>query len=113
MDRNDVYLSGKISGLAYSKTSDGKEFAYFLLEQNTYDRLSADKSEKQGISNLIRVMVFDERHVDYLKKVKAKNGNNVYVYARLNTHRYEKKGIEVFQINVVARTIAIVKTKAE
>lgn len=111
IDKNFVFLEGIVGDdYKYMKTRDGKDFATFTLYINSFNKEYRDKTEA-AIYVHIRIMVFDARLVEYLKKVKPRNGNRVSILGRLNSHKNEYKGTELWQNDVVVRDIHIIKTK--
>lgn len=109
--RNDVYLTGIIGqGFEYKKTQEGAEFATFLLEMNNGYMRKEDSTVHDKLMYL-RVMVFDSRLVEYLKNNGAKNNDAVSIFARLNSKKYEKKGIVLYQINIIANDIILIRNR--
>lgn len=111
MDLNFVMLQGKIGNdLQYRKTKDGANFATFSIVINSYNKELKDKTEQRN-ETYIRIMAFDNRIVEYMQRVNAKQGNRVNVVARLNSHKSEYKGVAIVQNDVVARDVTVIKAK--
>lgn len=114
MDKNIVYLEGRIgTDFKYGKTQEGKDFATFslVLSSSSYDREVHDSTERNFSETYIRILCFDKRQVEYLRRINANSGQRVCVYGRLSSHRTEYKGVDFIQNNVVVRDLSILKTK--
>lgn len=113
MDLNIVMLQGRIGNdLQFRKTTEGATFATFTTIINSYSKDFKDNTEHRT-ETYIRVMCFDKRVVEYMQKVGAKQGNRVNVFARLNSHKSEYKGVEFIQNDVIARDVVVVKPKSD
>ena len=112
MDKNIVMLEGQIGDdFKFGKTQDMKEFCTFTLCINSFIKDMAHSTERTNSQVYIRTMIFDKKLVEYMKKVKAKQGQRVSVFARLTSHKSEYRGISYIQNNVVVRDIHVIKTK--
>ena len=112
MDKNIVMLEGQIGDdFKFGKTQDMKEVCTFTLCINSFIKDMADSTERTNSQVYIRTMIFDKKLVEYMKKVKAKQGQRVSVFARLTSHKSEYRGISYIQNNVVVRDIHVIKTK--
>lgn len=110
-DKNIVLLCGLIGDdFKYMKTQDGKEFATFSLCINRFNKEFADGTERTFSQEYIRIFVYDNAMLEYLKKVNAHRGNRVSVFGRLHSMRSEHKGNTFISTNVVCRDIEIMKT---
>lgn len=114
MDKNIVMLEGTIGeDFKYAKTRDKRDFATFTVGMNTGNYEERDDTEKR-IPIFIRVMVFDEKCIQYLKKIGARSGSRCSIFGRLNSHRMmNNKGFSIVVNDVVVRDIHIVKTKSD
>lgn len=111
MDINECFLRGRIGqDFKFAKTKDAREFATFSIAINNIASRKWDKTAHDNIVYL-RIMVFDTRLVQYLHKVNAKANDMVNVFARLNSHKVNQKGVEYSQIDIVANDISIIKIK--
>lgn len=112
MDKNFVILEGQVGDdLSYGKTQDGKDYSTFSLIINGYSKDYHDSSERQHGFTMIRIMVFESRLVDRMRDLKVRTGTRVGVFARLNSHRTEYRGISYIQNDVVVRDLTVVRTK--
>lgn len=112
MDKNFVMLEGHIGNdLSYGKTQDGKEFATFSLCIDGYSKDYHDTSERKHGFVMVRIMVFEKRLVDRMHELKVRTGTRLSVFARLNSHRTEYKGISYIQNDVVVRDMSVIRTK--
>lgn len=110
MDKNFVMLEGQVGDdLSYGRTQDGKDYGTFSLLLNGYSREYHDSSERQHGFTIVRVMVFDVRLVERMRSLKVRSGTRVGVFARLNSHRTEYRGISYIQNDVVVRDLYVVK----
>lgn len=112
MDKNVVFLEGSVGeDLNYGKTQDGKEFGTFSLLVNGYSREYHDSSERNHSFVMIRVMVFERSLVERMRELKVRSGTRVSIFARLNSHRSEYRGVSYIQNDVVVRDLAVIKSK--
>lgn len=99
---NDVYLLGTIGRtLAYKRASTGNEFATFSL-------LIEPSTRNGGKIQYIRVMVFEKKLVEKMKRLGVKPNMKAFVTAYLNSHKTETRGIEYITNDVIARSIDVV-----
>lgn len=111
--KNVVFLEGRIADdYKYMRTKEGRTFATFTLVVRSFDKDFSDNTERK-VDIFIRIMVFDNKLVEYLKKVGAHNGNIVNIMGRLNTYQKEIEDKIYMTLNVVVRDIHVVKTKNE
>ena len=109
MDRNDVYLQGRIGqNLKYGKTERGSEYATFSL---VIEPVQNKQDKGSEATTYIRILVFEKHLVKYLHDVKAKEGQRVAIVAFINSRRTEVKGETIIQNSVIARDIIVAKTK--
>lgn len=111
MNLNDVTLVGKI-GYNYkiAKASSGNEYVSFALE------IEARENAKEYDSNYhqtIHVTCFKKPVIEYLKRIKAKQGNHAVVFGFVSSFPTEIKGKKVFVNTINAREILIAKTKSD
>lgn len=112
MDTNHVFLEGLVGDdFKYKRQREGREFATFTLSVNSYDRDSHDDTERRSYVR-IRIMVFDKKGVEYLRRVRCHGGCRVTILGRMNSHKVETRGITYTQNDVVVRKISVVKTSA-
>jgi hypothetical protein len=108
-NKNIVILEGRVGNdLKYKKTKEGRVFATFTLEIDSFDKLLRDTTESHSIV-YIRIMVFDINIIRYMQRVKIKQGNIVNIFARLNNHIHEHKGETICLIDVVVRDLHLVQ----
>lgn len=111
MDKNDLRLVGKI-GYNYkiTKAQNGKEYASFAIEVEA--RSNAQETEN-NYHQTIHVMCFKPNVVKYLKKVKARQGNNVIVFGFISSYPSEIKGKQIVANGVCATEIYVIKTMSD
>lgn len=110
MDRNDVYLEGRIRHSKFGKTKTGKPYATFaLVVHDLYNKEYRESTEGHKDWDSIRIMVFDKKLVDYLRAVKMQDEQKAIVNARISSGRTEHKGETFIQNVIIARSISIVK----
>ena len=111
MDRNDCRLVGKIgSVLKEGKTQNGQTYIWFAL--NIEARSNANSTEN-NYRQSIHVMCFKKNVVDYLKRVKAHQGNTAIVFGFISSFPDEIKGKAVTVNAINANDIYIAKTKPD
>lgn len=104
-DINQVFLQGRIGeDYKYLKTQDGKEYATFTLLVEGYYRSTPSMT-------MIRIMVFDAPLVNYLKSIKAHQGNRCCIVGMVTSYSKEIKGQNIIQNNIYVRDITIMKTQ--
>lgn len=104
-DCNQVFLQGAIGDdYKYKKTQDGKDFATFTL-------LVSTKFHGADAQSMIRIMVFDQNLVQYLRKVEAHQGNRCSIVGSITSYSREIKGQNTIQNNVYVKDIVIMKTQ--
>lgn len=113
MDKNIVLLEGVI-GTDYkiSRSNSGSEYITFTLRVKGGVGRYKDKTEERS-ETMLRIFIFDNRLVEYMRSVGAKVGNRVSILARLNSHRTEIKGEPIIQCNIVVRSISVLRTKED
>lgn len=113
-DKNIVLLEGVVGNdVKRGVASNGKKYITFSLCINTYFKPLHDSTESEHPISYIRVFIYDQKQVEYLNRVKIKQGNRASIFGRLNSTRNEIKGKEIIQINVIVRDISITKVKAD
>lgn len=114
MDKNFVILEGQVGNdLKYGVASNGMNYATFTLCVNPYFKDIHDSTESNQPMTYIRLFVYDQKKVNYMKRLKIGRGNRVSVFARLNSARTEINGKDIIQNNVVVRDICLIKTKED
>lgn len=108
--KNIVILEGRVGDdYKYTRTIEGRVYATFTLNVKSFDKELRDTTEnKEHIG--IRIQVFDNKLVQYLKAVDCHNGCLVSILGRLNSFLAEKNGIKYYQNDVVVRDINLIKT---
>ena len=114
LDKNLNFYEGVI-GDDYSmkRAKTGKEFITFSLCVNAFFKDMADDTERTTSQQYIRIFVYDKKCIAYLKKVKARRGNRAFVFGRVQSVKNEYRGIEFITLSIMARDVAIIKTKAD
>lgn len=114
MDKNFVMLEGVVGNdLKYGVAINGQNYATFTICINPYFKDLHDSTESTKPMTYIRLFVYDQRKVAYMRKVGTRQGNRVTVFGRLNSTRSEINGKEIIQNNVIVRDISVLKTKEE
>ena len=114
MDKNFVILEGQVGNdLKYGVASNGMNYATFTLCVNPYFKDIHDSTESNQPMTYIRLFVYDQKKVNYMKRLKIGRGSRVSVFARLNSARTEINGKDIIQNNVVVRDICLIKTKED
>lgn len=115
MDKNVCFLEGRIfADLKFNYAVSGVFYATFVLEIRTPMRGElAEQTEADHARQLIRVFVYDRRSSTYLKKIGAKVGDRVTVFARLASKQVEVGGKKVMMLNVIARDVKLIKQVTE
>lgn len=103
-DKNIVFLEGVIVGdLTYKRASNQKPFCSFLVHTETIG--------SEGFSSAnIYVFVFDQKKIDYLKRVCARDGHRISVMAHLRTSKKDFHGNTIMQTIVTADDVHLIKT---
>lgn len=103
-DKNLVYLEGVIHGdVTYKNTSTSKPYCSFIVHTET-------KGSEGFISSNTYVFVFDQKKIDYLKRVGARDGKRVFVSAHLRISKKDVKGNTIMQTIVTADDVHLIKT---
>lgn len=111
-DTNIVILSGRVGEkVKFGTAENGNRYCTFIIEIDAYNRDFHDTQDRTYSKTLIRVFVYDKYQLDYIERVGLKQGNKVYVQARLTSHKTEVGGKSIIQNNVVSRDISIIKTQ--
>lgn len=114
IDLNLCLLVGQIGNdYKYARCSNGKEMATFSLCLNAFDKEFADATERTHSQTYIRVLCFDKKQIEYLRKVNAHQGQRAFVIARLTSFKNVYKGINYMSNGVVCRSITILKTSED
>lgn len=114
MDKNISVLDGVIGNdYKEAKTRDNRDFVTFSLVLGAYMKEWADKTERSYRYQYIRVFVYDKKQVEYLRDVRAKKGNRVFVFGRLTSCLSEYRGNRTITQQVISRDVAIIKTPKE
>ena len=109
MDINSVVLIGRIGSVfKYAKSQNGNVYSYFSLEIE--DKENAKDEMERNFYQIVHVMCFRKKVVEYLQKVGAKSGNRVVVIGYISSYSSELKGKKLISNGVCARDIFVVKT---
>lgn len=112
MDKNDFRLVGRIgTNYKVAKTNNGKDYVSFAVE--TEDRDNDSEKVERGRKQIIHVMCFKRPVIDYLTKVKAKQGNTVIVFGFISSYGKEDRGQLRISNSITAKEIYVVKTKSD
>ena len=114
MDKNFVHLEGTIgTDFKYGTASNGQNYATFTLCIQSYFRETQSETEGQKPVTYVRIFVYGQKQVSYLRKVGAHSGCRATVFGKLNSCGTEIKGTSIVQNNVVVRDIGIIKQKEQ
>ena len=109
--RNEVVLVGCVgSSLKFATAQSGKHYVYFALEIEA--RANAKENDR-NYHQTIHVMCFKKHYVDYLQKVKAKQGNSVVVFGFASSYPSEVNGKQILANGITANEVYVVKKKAD
>lgn len=111
MDRNDIRLVGRIGEVIKTgKTQTGGDYIWFPLEIEA--RANATSTENNQ-SQKIHIMCFKKAVIDYLRRVKVKQGQTVVIFGFVSAFPTEVKGKSVLFNAINANEIYVVKTKPD
>lgn len=106
MDVNQFTLIGRIgSSFKYAKAQSGNTYAYFSLEVEP--RALAKENDYRQI---LHVMVFNKKIIDYMKAVEAKRGNRVVVVGYCSSFSNEVNGKMIISNTINAKGVFVIKT---
>lgn len=109
MDRNDCRFVGRIgSSFKEGKTQNGGSYIWFPLElEAKANASSTDNNFRQSI----HIMCFKKHVIDYLKRIRAHQGNTVVIFGFVSSFPDEIKGKNVVVNAINANEIYVVQTR--
>lgn len=111
MDRNDCRLVGRVGGrIKIDKTQNGGDYVWFPLE---IEAKSNSYSTDNNYHQTIHIMCFKKIIIDYLRRVRIKQGNTVIIFGFVSSFQTEVKGESMYVNAVNANEIYVVKTKPD
>ena len=109
--RNEVVLVGRVGApVKFATAQSGNTYVYFPIEIET--RSNAKENER-NYHQTIHVMCFKRHIVEYLRKVKAKQGNNVIVFGFASSYPSEVNGKQILANGITANAVYVVKKEAD
>ncbi len=102
-DRNMVQLEGMIVGdVTYKTASNKKQYCSFTVHTET--------RESSGIvvANIC-VFVFDEKQMEYLKRVNAREGHRVSLTAHIRITKKELRSETILQTLITVSEVRLIK----
>ena len=110
-DFNMLFLIGHIGAAMKEGTAkNGSKYLYFSIE--IHSKQTATSIERNQYQTL-HVMVFRKPVIDYLRKVKAHQGNTVIVKGYVSAFPNTVNGKDLITNAITASEVYVVKTKAD
>lgn len=108
-DINSVVLIGRIgSVLRFAKSVSGTPYTYFAMEIE--DKTNAKEEKDYNYHQIVHIMCFKKRIIDYLQAVDVRQREKVVVVGFISSYASELKGEKIISTVVCARDILVVKT---
>lgn len=103
MNKNEITLCGRIG----STFKEGRS-----VNGNRYIAMAMEIDNKGEFRNVVHILCFKAPVIDYLKKMKVREGTPIIVFGGVGSWGDEIKGTQIVQNAVFARQIYVIKTQA-
>lgn len=110
MDFNMLFLIGRMGAAIKEGTAkNGTKYLYFSIEvESKQTATSIERNQHQ----VLHVMVFRKVVIDYLKRVKARQGNTIIAKGYVAAFSDTIKGKDIIANAITATEVYVVKTTA-
>ena len=107
--RNDAIIVGRVgTNVKFKKAKSGSDYISFSLE---IEAKSTAREYDYNHYQIINVTCFKKPVIDYLQRIKIKQGNTAIIFGFYSSTMDEVKGQRIAITRIVAHEVYIVKTK--